>query len=257
MAKSGEKTRAAKARRVPGKGARPTATKNLIARDLMTRVVHAAKPETRVERLAAMMIKYGISAVPVIDKDRRIVGIVSEGDLFRRQELGTGKRRGGWLDILIGADRLARDYIVSCATTAKDVMSKRIVSATEDTPVSTIADMLESYRIKRVPVVRGGKLVGIVSRADLIRMLATQPRKAGGHPDSRKIHTIFLQRLKAQKWASNVSVNVVVRDRVVELWGQAATDEQIRAVGVLAESIPGVRSVRNRIVAPIMPGMLS
>lgn len=222
----------------------------LTARDLMTRAVHTIRADVPIEKAVAILTRRGVSALPVVDRDGRVIGMISEGDLFRRQELGTNsRRRKGWLEILVNVDRLARDYIRSHARTVRDVMTTKVVSATEGTSAAEIADMLEAHRIKRLPVTRGGKLVGIVSRADLVRALIERPGKPRKAGDARVIQEAFMQRLHRQPWTVGASVNIVVSDGVVELWGNVATEEQARALGVMAESIAGVTGVRNRLKA--------
>ncbi|MHB1218396.1 MAG: CBS domain-containing protein [Alphaproteobacteria bacterium] len=222
----------------------------LTARDLMTRAVHTIRADVPIEKAVATLTRRGVSALPVVDRDGRVIGMISEGDLFRRRELGTNsRRRKGWLEILVNVDRLARDYIRSHARTVRDVMTTKVVSATEDTSAAEIADMLEAHRIKRLPVTRDGKLVGIVSRADLVRALVKRPGKPRKAVDARVIQEAFLQRLRRQPWTVGASVNIVVSDGVVELWGNVATEEQARALGVMAESIAGVTGVRNRLKA--------
>lgn len=222
----------------------------LTARDLMTRTVHTIRADAPIEQAVAALTRRGVSALPVVDGDKRVIGMISEGDLFRRRELGTNnRRRKGWLEILVNVDRLARDYIRSHARTVRDVMTTKIVSATEDTSAAEIADMLEAHRIKRLPVTRDGKLVGIVSRADLVRALVGRSEKSRKAGDARVIQEAFMQRLRRQPWTVGASVNIVVSDGVVELWGNVATEEQARALGVMAESIAGVTGVRNRLKA--------
>jgi CBS domain-containing protein len=231
---------------------RPTRpTKGILtARDLMTRAVHTIRADVPIEKAVATLTRRGVSALPVVDRDGRVIGMISEGDLFRRRELGTNsRRRKGWLEILVNVDRLARDYIRSHARTVRDVMTTKVVSATEDTSAAEIADMLEAHRIKRLPVMRDGKLVGIVSRADLVRALVERPGKPRKAGDARVIQEAFMQRLHRQPWTVGASVNIVVSDGVVELWGNVATEEQARALGVMAESIAGVTGVRNRLKA--------
>lgn len=221
----------------------------LTARDLMTRRVHTIRPDVPIEQAVAILTQRGVSALPVVDKDGRVLGMISEGDLFRRRELGTNRRRRGWLEILVNSDRLARDYIRSHAQTVRDLMTTKVVSATESASAAEIADMLDAHRIKRVPVIRNGKLVGVVSRADLIRALLGRPGKPRKPGDARVIQEAFLQRLRRQPWTLGASVNIAVSDGVVELWGDVATEEQARALGVMAESIAGVTAVRNRLKA--------
>src|SRR3974390_1423747 len=140
--------------------------------DVMTTEVVTVDENATVPELAKLMSDRGISAIPVVDRDNRVIGMVSEGDLLHRAETGTERRRSWWLDMVASTNRLAGDYIKSHSVQVKDVMTRNVLSVTETTPVADIALLLETNRIKRVPVVRDGKLVGIVSRANLVQALA-------------------------------------------------------------------------------------
>src|SRR5258708_816215 len=150
------------------------------ASDVMTANVITVAPQTAVQHLAELLGRHGISGVPVVDAANDLVGIVSEGDLLHRTETGTERRtthrRVRWLDSLVADDNVARDYLKSHGRTVADVMTRDVVSVSETTELAEIADLLESKRIRRVPVVRDGKVVGIVSRANLVRALAMAER---------------------------------------------------------------------------------
>jgi CBS-domain-containing membrane protein len=148
--------------------------------DVMTSGVITAGLNATVPEAAKLLAEHGISAVPVVDKDNRVIGMVSEGDLLHRAETGTERRRSWWLEMVSSTDKLAGEYIKSHSGNVKDVMTCDVLSVTEDTPVADIAVLLETNRIKRVPVLREGKLVGIVSRANLVRALAMTISEAPG-----------------------------------------------------------------------------
>src|SRR5215472_3125270 len=188
--------------------------------DVMTNAVITVHEDATVSEVAKLLAINGISAVPVVDNDSRVIGMVSEGDLLHRAETGTERRRPWWLEM---------------------------VSSTEDTPVADIAVLLETNRIKRVPVLRDGKLVGIVSRANLVRALAmTISEEANeGEVDDRSIREKLLAELKAQKWAEVSPANVTVKDGVVHLWSSYLSEEEKRALVVAAENIAGVRRVED------------
>jgi CBS domain-containing protein len=221
------------------------------ARDIMTTNVIAVSPDTPVSRVASLLLENRISAVPVIDHDRQVVGIVSEGDLMHRRETGTGRPRSWWLEFAADTETLARDYAKTHGRRAVDVMTRHVVSVTEDADAATIASLLDSHGIKRVPVVRHGKLAGIVSRADLLRALASAPPPAGppAAADDRTLHDAILRKMRAEPWSQDVMVNVVVSGGEVELWGFVASDQQRAALRVLAENVPGVRAVRDQLRA--------
>ena len=217
------------------------------AADVMTSEVITLGEDASVQEAAKLMAEHGISAVPVIDRESRVVGMVSEGDLLHRAETGTERRRSWWLEMVASTNQLAGEYVKSHSGSVKDVMTRDVVSVTEETPVADIAVLLETNRIKRVPVLRGGNLAGIVSRANLVRALAMtiNERPSGAEADDRAIRDRLLAELKAQKWAEVSPANVTVKDGVVHLWSSYYSDQEKRALIVAAESIPGVRRVED------------
>jgi CBS domain-containing protein len=231
------------------------------AMDVMTTNVITVGPNTSVQEVATLLSERGISGVPVVDAEDRVVGIVSEGDLLHRIETGTERRverrRSWWLDRIGSDEDLARDYVKSHGRTVKDVMTREVISVTDTTELADIATLLETKSIKRVPVIRDGKLVGIVSRANLVRALAA----AGTHlttdaaSDDRTIRDKLLAELKGQEWVHTWAADIIVRDGVVHLWcSDDRPDEERRALRVAAENVPGVRGVEEHIVpAPIYP----
>ena len=217
------------------------------ATDVMTSEVITLGEDASVQEAAKLMVEHGISAVPVIDRESRVVGMVSEGDLLHRAETGTERRRSWWLEMVASTNQLAGEYVKSHSGSVKDVMTRDVVSVTEETPVADIAVLLETNRIKRVPVLRGGNLAGIVSRANLVRALAMtiNERPSGAEADDRAIRDRLLAELKAQKWAEVSPANVTVKDGIVHLWSSYYSDQEKRALIVAAESIPGVRRVED------------
>jgi len=139
------------------------------ARDVMTLAVYTVKPTTSVKDVAHLFVERRISAAPVVDDQRKIVGIVSEGDLVHRSEISTQRRHPWWLVLMAGDEGLAADYIKAHAKQVADIMTRKVITAGPDTPLQEIAEMLEKYGIKRLPIVRDGQLVGIVSRANLVQ----------------------------------------------------------------------------------------
>ena len=217
------------------------------ARDIMTAKVVTVPPTATVPDIAKLMVEHGISAVPVVAEGGTVIGIVSEGDLLRRKELGTGKHRSWWLQLLTSSDTLAREYTKSHALTARDVMTSPVLSVGEEMEVAAIADLLEEHRIKRVTVVKGGKLVGIVSRRDLIKTLA-RPADRHTQTDDRSIRNTLAQRLRSQPWAGATAINFIVENGAVEVYGAVDSDAQRQALRVMAETIPGVKAVRDRLI---------
>jgi CBS domain-containing protein len=211
------------------------------AMDVMTTEVITVDPDVSVHAVAKLLSERGISGVPVVDAADRLVGIVSEGDLLHRVETGTqrlpGRPRSWWLDTIASDRELARDYVKSHGRTAKDVMTRDVISVTETTDLAEVAMLLETNRIKRVPVLRDGKLVGIVSRANLVRALAVTESEPAVDlaADDRTIRAKLLAELMGQKWFKTQdwfkiwAADVIVRDRVVHFWLAANQTQDERA----------------------------
>jgi CBS domain-containing protein len=180
------------------------------ATDIMSPDVITVHPDTPLDKLVNLMLKNRISGVPVIDQDR-IVGIVSEGDLLRRAETGTEKRRSQLLELVSSTTAIAADYVRTHGRKAAEVMTAHVIMVEHDTPIAEIANILETRRIRRVPVVRDGKLVGIVSRANLLRALASK-LEAQPAPGSRWTiaASARLAEFRQHNWARQVAVR---RDR--------------------------------------------
>jgi CBS domain-containing protein len=190
------------------------------------------------------MSEHAISAVPILDAHGRVVGIVSEGDLLRRDETGTTRRRSWWLRTLADPETLADEYTKAYGRTAASVMTRTVVSVAEDTPIADIVALLERHAIKRVPVLRDGKLVGIVSRANLIRALAAAPvARPEIAADDEAIQAQLKDELVRAGFASLRDLNVIVSEGTVHLWGHYASASERNAIRVAAERIPGVRNV--------------
>src|SRR6516225_313786 len=216
------------------------------AMDVMTSEVITVGQNTSVQTVAKLLAERGISAVPVVDRENRVIGMVSEGDLLHRAETGTERRRSWWLDMMASTNKIAGDYVKSHSGKVRDIMTRDLISVTETTPVADIAVLLETNRIKRVPVVRDGKLVGIVSRANLVRALAMTIRQASGtEADDLSIRDKVLAELKAQRWAEVSPANVTVKDGIVHLWSSYLSEQEKRALVVAAENTPGVRRVED------------
>ncbi|MBV9014060.1 MAG: CBS domain-containing protein [Alphaproteobacteria bacterium] len=227
------------------------------AMDIMTTEVISVAPTTSVQEVAKLLSERGISGVPVVDGDKRVVGILSEGDLLHRAETGTERvpqrRRSWWLESL--ASSQARDYVKSHARTARDVMTTDVVSIDETTPLADIAALLETKRIKRVPVLRDGKLVGIVSRANLVRAIAAAGLSEDTVRDDRAIRAKLMNELNRRAWAKLWASDIIVTDGVVHLWvGAERSPEELSALRVAAENVPGVRKVEEHLMpVPTFP----
>lgn len=216
--------------------------------DIMTTDVITVRPDATVREIARLLLERGISAVPVIDGENRPVGIVSEGDLVRRVETGTETKRSWWLDFFSGADAKPERFAKEHGHRAEQVMSRELVTTTEDASLADVARLLEKHRVKRLPVLRDGRLVGIVSRANILRGLVTAaPQIAARSPASdRDIRKAVLDRLSDAGIAPGF-VDVTVTDGRVQLWGVARNDAEERAAVVAAEEVAGVVAVESNL----------
>ncbi|MBI3513059.1 MAG: CBS domain-containing protein [Proteobacteria bacterium] len=218
------------------------------ARDVMTVPVHTVGPDCPVEKIARMLLEKQISAVPVVDGEDHVLGIVSEGDLFRRADLGTERKRSWWLLQFLDQERVAADFVKARGRHAEDVMTRQVVTVVEDTPVTKIAELLEVNSIKRVPVLRDGRVVGIVSRSSLLRALAAWRSEALPMVASdREIRTKLLETLRGQPWFSKSRIDICVDHGTVELWGIAMSKAEHEAVRAAVTSQPGVAGLVDRI----------
>lgn len=218
----------------------------LVAKDVMTEKVISVAAGSTVGEVADLMVKTGISAAPVMAGDK-LVGMVSAGDLMRRAEIGTQEhRRSWWLRLWTEGATLAAEYTKSHSIHVTDVMSTNVITVNETTPIRDIAHLLEAYRIKRLPVMRNGRLVGIVSRSDLVRALASvehAPMAPVAQRDDASIKRDVLKALEGEKWASVENCTVSVVAGVVHFTGLYSSKEEQRASHVLAENVPGVKGI--------------
>jgi CBS domain-containing protein len=230
----------------------------LKARDIMTTQVVTIAPDTRVRDIAALLLERGISGLPVVDGGR-VIGMVSEGDLLRRYEIGTERKRfeGSWWMHFFTSDPGPAEYVKSHATRAADIMTRPVVSVAEDVAVAKIAAIFEKRRIKRVPVLRGERLAGIVTRANLVQALAVKTRLVTGvrAQTDDAIRARLLGELSSQSWWHEVS-NVIVTDGVVHYWGVYESFAEKEAARIAAENVPGVRRIDDhRVSAADLPTM--
>lgn len=224
------------------------------ARDVMTEDVVSVRDDASVESIARLLLERRISAVPVTDAAGGLVGIVSEGDLMRRAEAGTEARTSWWLELLQGADEHARQYVKSHGLLARDVMTPDPLTVSESTPLENVASLLEQNRIKRVPVMRGEKLVGILSRADLLHALVAGAKWQAEHASTPRPSRKEVIRSLRETGLPLGLVNVVVEGHVVHLWGMAPSAAQRDAMAIAAKRSAGVEEVKNHL--SVMPARL-
>ena len=217
------------------------------ARDVMTSPVITIKRTASVREAAKLFLERHISGVPVVDVLGKLVGMVTEGDLIRRSESGIEQQRPWWLVLMISDQRLAEDYVKSHGSRVADVMTAKVITATPDTPPNEIAESLEKNGIKRLPIVHDGQVVGIVSRANLVQVIATSGSKLDIPLSDLTIRDKVLKHLNSQRWAHTALLNVTVNGGVIDLWGLAASEAERHAIRVAAENTPGVRAVNDRL----------
>jgi CBS domain-containing protein len=217
------------------------------ARDVMVSHVITVGPELDVKAVANTLVANGISAVPVVAIDGSIVGIVSEGDLMRRAVSGT--KRSRWLETFSSAEQLMADFVRAHGRKAKDVMTRQVISISPDTSLQEIANLLEKNGIKRVPVIENGRLVGIVSRANLVQALATRGLAFVDVAEADEaLRKVILLNLRKLPWTTAMTMVDVIVDRgVVNLWGVVRNEEEKNAVRITAEGTPGVQAVNDHV----------
>ena len=217
--------------------------------EVMTRRVLSVGPDASVAEAARLMLQNDISGLPVVSARGDVVGIVTEGDFLRRTETGTERRRPRWLSFLLGPGRLADEYVHTHGRKVEEVMTRDVATVTEDTPLDEVVRLMESRRVKRLPVIRGSQIVGIVSRANLLHALAALITEAA---TSVATDTTIRERLQAelkkQPWNPPAGTDLRVRNGVVYLWGVIFDEREREALRVAAENAPGVKEVRDHLV---------
>ena len=220
------------------------------AAELMTGRVISVTPETTIAEAARLMVQHRISGLPVLDSSCRVVGIVSEGDLLRRAETGTERRRPRWLEFITAPGRLAQDYAEAHARKVGEVMTAKVISIAPGEEAEHIVRTMQRHRVKRLPVIDAGRLVGIVTRGDLVRAFVDKlaaPERNLVLPDA-EIRERILAEIRKQPWVRSISIDVQVRRGEVELRGTVTEERARAALRILAENVPGVRKVRHRLV---------
>jgi CBS domain-containing protein len=225
----------------------------MLVSDLMTRKVVSVAADMAVPLVATLLVERRLSAVPVTDGGGRILGLISEADLMRRPETGTERHASWWLRAFASRDALAEHYTKSHGLVAKDIMTTRVVTIPSDASVDEAADLMERHRVKRLPVVRSGLLVGIIARADLVRALAMAPRSPAGAHDDAAVREAVEQALEEDRrmWVGDICVTV--HQHTAHLWGRVESETQSDAVRVLASRVPGVGAVKNHLAISASP----
>ena len=219
------------------------------ASDIMVSTVITVGPDASVQDVADLLVRNRISAVPVVGDNGELLGIVSEGDLINRPETETAHRKAWWLDALASNETLAADYVKSHSRKVADVMTRNVITASPETSVAELAALLEKNSIKRVPIIKDKRIVGIVSRANLLQGLASLKDKAPqARADDSAIRDSVMQKLANERWARPALLSVTVQDGTVDLWGIVESATEKKAVHVLVEVTPGVRAVNDNLI---------
>ena len=216
------------------------------ARDVMTTKLITIGQTTTVQEAARLMTENDVSALPVVDEQGRLLGILSEADLLHRKEIGTQTVRPWWVEAVTPSSTLAAEFVQAHGTEARELMSTRVVSAPPSAPLSEIATLMERRRVKRIPIVEDGRLIGVVSRANLVQALAATPTRIGeAIEEDRTIRAELLSRLAEQRWTDFADRNVTVSEGVVHLWGLVGSPAEREALVALASEVPGVKRVAD------------
>ena len=216
--------------------------------DVMTQHVISVEPNDTVARAIRLMLQERVSGLPVINAGGRLVGIVTEGDFLRRAETGTQRKRPRWLEFLVGPGRMADEYVHTHGRKVSEVMTAEPTAVTEETALTDAVALMQKHRIKRLPVMRGEKVVGIISRANLLHALASLATDAKpSKPDDKTIRKLILAELEKEKWAPTGLLNVTVKDGVVDIWGTITDERERQALIVAAENISGVKRVNDHL----------
>lgn len=221
----------------------------MLAQEIMTRSVVTVRRDSSLQDAVTAMLDYGLSGLPVVDDGGRPVGMLSEGDLLRRSELGTERKRPRWLAFLASPGRLAEEYTHTHGRLVADVMTDKVYSVAPDTPLQEVVQLMERHRIKRVPVLENGLLVGIISRANLLRALAlAAPALPAGNRSDEEIRQRLARELASTAWAPRYMVDHVVQNGVVHLYGTILDEREREAICVAARNTPGVKEVHDHMV---------
>ena len=218
------------------------------AKEIMTRDVATVTPEASVREAAGIMTERRVSGVPVVGADGRLVGVLTATDLLHRVETGTEKRPSWFAKFISNPDQMARQYAKSHGLKVYEVMSRHVIAVRDDAGLSEVADVLDTNKLKRVPVVRGGGLVGIISRGDLVRVLS---QASVGTPvvnsDDPTLQRNIMEQIRKQPWLDSAYLNITVKDSIVEAWGTVPSVDQRNALRVLIEEFAGVIRIEDHL----------
>jgi CBS domain-containing protein len=217
------------------------------AHQIMTRPVITVTPDTTIVEAANIMLRKHVSGLPVVDAAGKLVGIISEGDFIRRSEIGTQRRRGRFLRFILGSGKEAGDFVHEHGRKVAEIMTPEPLTITEDTALEEIVELMEKNKVKRLPVIRDNKVVGIVSRANLLQAVASLARQvADPTADDDHIRNRIIDALEKNDWCP-FGLSVIVRDGIVYLSGVITDERSRQAAIVAAENVSGVVKVHDHL----------
>ena len=217
------------------------------AHQIMTRPVITVTPETTIAEAAEIMLQRHVSGLPVLDAAGKLLGIVSEGDFIRRSEIGTQRKRSRWLKFILGPGKSAADFVHEHGRKVAEIMTPEPLTISEDTPLEEIVALMEKNNVKRLPVVRGDQVVGIVSRANLVQAVASLAREIPDPTaDDDHIRNRVIDALAKNDWCP-FGLSVIVRDGIVQLSGVITEESSRQAAIVAAENVTGVKQVHDHL----------
>jgi CBS domain-containing protein len=223
----------------------------MFASEIMTSPVKTIGPDATIEEAIELLLSLHVSGLPVTDAEGRLVGLVSEGDFLHRAELGTAKRKPRWIEFLLGPGEVAESYVMSHGRKVHDVMTRDVATVGESASVNEVVELMERRKVKRLPVVSGDRVVGVITRSDLLRVLsravAPKPASAAERTDQAILDRLLAE-LREQGFASPKTLDVTVDQGVVTLTGEIFDERQRPALVVAAENIPGVNRVVDKLV---------
>ncbi|ANT52856.1 CBS domain-containing protein [Mesorhizobium amorphae] len=218
------------------------------AEAIMTAPVIGIEPTASISDAAGLMLSRKVSGLPVICSDGTLVGVVSEGDFLRRVELGTKRNRSRWLEFLVSPGRAADEYVKANGRRIEEVMTAEVITVPPAASLPEIVELMARHHVKRVPVVDSGKVVGIITRSDLLRaLLSVLPDAATAAVDDEQIRQNVIAELARQKWAGKDTIDVAVDKGVVELNGAIFDERERQAAIVAAENVAGVKVVKDNL----------
>jgi len=218
----------------------------MLAEAIMTKPVITTDGNATITEAVELMLSSKVSCLPVMDSDGALVGILSKSDLLRREELGTERVRPRWLEFDLGPGTIANDYVRSNGRIVHEVMTTNVISAPPSASIADIVDLMMQHRINNVPIVDREKVVGIITRTDLLLVLiGALPKQDTTSTDDGLIRKAILAELQGRSWSGGDSIDVRVSEGVVELTGAIVDERQRKAAIVAAENVAGVRQVRD------------